>query len=132
MIIYLQTTYVLCIGTIRQERRTPPHAGGMHPALRERGRAIPSSHIMPKIIERSDYIMPKTRPPLGSAGRIVSAPQGSGTMGIIMPLYTIGIVLFFLYTIVKVICKCGTNLSKDLQCNKVIGAYTDEYSITRF
>ncbi|XP_020278081.1 resistance to inhibitors of cholinesterase protein 3 isoform X5 [Pseudomyrmex gracilis] len=96
-------------GTIRQERRTPPHAGGMHPALRERGRAIPSSHIMPKIIERSDYIMPKTRPPLGSAGRVVSAPQGSGTMGIIMPLYTIGIVLFFLYTIVKVLKKNSDN-----------------------
>ncbi|XP_020278079.1 uncharacterized protein LOC109851907 isoform X4 [Pseudomyrmex gracilis] len=95
--------------TIRQERRTPPHAGGMHPALRERGRAIPSSHIMPKIIERSDYIMPKTRPPLGSAGRVVSAPQGSGTMGIIMPLYTIGIVLFFLYTIVKVLKKNSDN-----------------------
>lgn len=42
------------------------------------------------------------RPPLGGAGHVVPAPKGSGTMGIIMPLYTLGIVLFFLYTIVKV------------------------------
>lgn len=92
-------------GTIRQERRTPPHAGGMHPAMMERGRAIPSSHIVPKIIDKSDRVIPKMRPPLGGAGHVVPAPKGNGTMGIIMPLYTIGIVLFFLYTIVKVTYK---------------------------
>ncbi|CAL1688520.1 unnamed protein product [Lasius platythorax] len=91
--------------TIRQERRTPPHAGGMHPAMRERGRAIPSSHIIPKVVDRSDHVVPKMRPPLGGAGHVVPAPKGNGTMGIIMPLYTIGIVLFFLYTIVKVLKK---------------------------
>ncbi|XP_018396796.1 PREDICTED: uncharacterized protein LOC108775022 isoform X3 [Cyphomyrmex costatus] len=89
--------------TMPQERRTPPHAGGMHPALRERGRAIPSSHIIPKI--GSDHPMPKMRPPLGGPGHVVSAPKGSSTMGIIMPLYTIGIILFFVYTIIKVLKK---------------------------
>ncbi|XP_031847193.1 RIC3 acetylcholine receptor chaperone isoform X4 [Nomia melanderi] len=92
-------------GTIHQERRTPPHAGGLHPALRERGRAIPSSHIVPKVTDRPDHVIPKMRPPLGGAGHVVSAPKGNGTMGIIMPLYTLGIVLFFLYTIVKVLKK---------------------------
>lgn len=91
--------------TIKQERRTPPHAGGLHPALRERGRAIPSSHIVPKVSDRPDHVVPKMRPPLGGAGHVVPAPKGSGTMGIIMPLYTLGIVLFFLYTIVKVLRK---------------------------
>lgn len=91
--------------TIPQERRTPPHAGGMHPALRERGRAIPTSHIVPKIMDRSDHVIPKMRPPLGGAGHVVPAPKGNGTMGIIMPLYTIGIVLFFVYTIIKVMLK---------------------------
>ncbi|XP_076635752.1 RIC3 acetylcholine receptor chaperone isoform X4 [Colletes latitarsis] len=91
--------------TIRQERRTPPHAGGLHPALRERGRAIPSSHIVPKVVDRPDHVVPKMRPPLGGAGHVVPAPKGSGIMGIIMPLYTLGIVLFFLYTIVKVLKK---------------------------
>lgn len=90
------------LDTIKQERRTPPHAGGLHPALRERGRAIPSSHIVPKVSDRPDHVVPKMRPPLGGAGHVVPAPKGSGTMGIIMPLYTLGIVLFFLYTIVKV------------------------------
>lgn len=89
--------------TIPQERRPPPHAGGMHPALRERGRAIPTSHIVPKIMDRTtDHIIPKMRPPLGGAGHVVPAPKGNSTMGIIMPLYTIGIVLFFMYTIIKV------------------------------
>lgn len=92
-------------GTIRQERRTPPHAGGMHPAMRERGRAIPSSHIVPKIVDRPDHMMPKMRPPLGGAGHIVQPAKGNGTMGIVMSLYTIGIVLFFVYTIVKVMYK---------------------------
>lgn len=96
--------FFMYTGTIRQERRTPPHAGGMHPAMMERGRAIPSSHIVPKIVGKSDRII-KMRPPLGSAGHVVSAPKGNGTMGIVMPLYTIGIILFFLYTIVKVMYK---------------------------
>ncbi|XP_043506668.1 sodium/potassium/calcium exchanger 1-like isoform X4 [Frieseomelitta varia] len=91
--------------TIKQERSTPPHAGGLHPALRERGRTIPSSHIVPKVAERPDHVVPKMRPPLGGAGHVVPAPKGSSTMGIIMPLYTLGIVLFFLYTIVKVLRK---------------------------
>ncbi|XP_071862307.1 RIC3 acetylcholine receptor chaperone isoform X4 [Bombus fervidus] len=91
--------------TIKQERGTPPHAGGLHPALRERGRTIPSSHIVPKVADRPDHVVPKMRPPLGGAGHVVPAPKGNGTMGIIMPLYTSGIVLFFLYTIVKVLRK---------------------------
>ena len=28
--------------------------------------------------------------------------RGQGTMGILMPIYTIGIVIFFLYTVMKV------------------------------
>ncbi|KAG7161603.1 putative Resistance to inhibitors of cholinesteraseue 3-like [Homarus americanus] len=48
--------------------------------------------------------MPGVRPPMGGAGGIVPPPQGkgSGAMGIIMPLYTVGIVVFFVYTIMKV------------------------------
>ncbi|KAJ8678811.1 hypothetical protein QAD02_014598 [Eretmocerus hayati] len=91
--------------TIRQERQTPPHAGSYHPALRERGRAIPSSHIVPKIQERADHMPPiKMRPPLGG-GHVVSVPKGEGSLGLLMPLYTIGIVIFFLYTISKVLMR---------------------------
>lgn len=100
-VIFKKIIFVF-LGTIKQERGTPPHAGGLHPALRERGRTIPSSHIVPKVADRPDHIVPKMRPPLGGAGHVVPAPKGNGTMGIIMPLYTSGIVLFFLYTIVKV------------------------------
>lgn len=91
-------------GTIRQERQTPPHAGSYHPALRERGRAIPSSHIVPKIQDRPDHIKPMTmRPPMGGGGHVVGAPKGNGSLGLLMPLYTIGIIIFFLYTISKVL-----------------------------
>lgn len=46
--------------------------------------------------------MPGMRPPMGGPGHVVPAPKGSNTMGIIMPLYTIGIVIFFMYTMMKV------------------------------
>jgi hypothetical protein len=39
---------------------------------------------------------------MGGAGHVVPAPKGSGTMGIVMPIYTIGIVVFFMYTVMKV------------------------------
>ncbi|XP_014223993.1 nucleomorphin-like isoform X6 [Trichogramma pretiosum] len=99
-------------GTIRQERQTPPHAGSLHPALRERGRAIPSSHVVPKIQERPDHMMPmpmKMRPPMGGAGHVVPPPKSNGSLGILMPLYTIGIVIFFVYTISKVLRKAADN-----------------------
>lgn len=39
---------------------------------------------------------------MGGAGHVVPAPKGSGTMGVVMPIYTVGIVVFFMYTIMKV------------------------------
>ena len=45
--------------------------------------------------------MPGMRPPMGGPGHVVPPPAGSG-MGVLMPLYTIGIVVFFIYTIMKV------------------------------
>lgn len=79
----------------------------MHPAMRERGRAIPTSHIVPRVEGRPEHVVvQKMRPPMGGAGRVVppsgGGGGGGGTMGIILPLYTIGILLFFLYTIAKV------------------------------
>nr|ARU12125.1 resistance to inhibitors of cholinesterase 3 variant 2 [Locusta migratoria manilensis] len=92
---------------IRQER--PPHLRPdmLHPALRERGRAIPQSHIVPRIVEKEGRPgpIPGMRPPMGGAGHVVPAPKTGGTMGIIMPMYTIGIVIFFMYTIMKVMFK---------------------------
>nr|ARU12128.1 resistance to inhibitors of cholinesterase 3 variant 5 [Locusta migratoria manilensis] len=79
----------------------------LHPALRERGRAIPQSHIVPRIVEKEGRPgpIPGMRPPMGGAGHVVPAPKTGGTMGIIMPMYTIGIVIFFMYTIMKVMFK---------------------------
>lgn len=43
-------------GHHRQER--PPHLRPelLHPALRERGRAIPQSHIVPRVIEKEGRV----------------------------------------------------------------------------
>lgn len=47
--------------------------------------------------------IPGMRPTLGGAGHVVPPPkQGTGSMGLIMPIYTIGIVIFFTYTVLKV------------------------------
>ncbi|XP_055611489.1 protein P200-like isoform X3 [Uranotaenia lowii] len=97
--------------SIRQER--PPHLRPetMHPAMRERGRAIPhvgSVHserpqAAPRIVEGRPGPIPGMRPPMGAGSH---QPTKSATsMGFIMPLYTIGIVSFFIYTILKLVFK---------------------------
>ncbi|XP_063701432.1 uncharacterized protein LOC134831590 isoform X8 [Culicoides brevitarsis] len=103
--------------SIRQER--PPHlrADVIHPAMKERGRAFHPSlptipittdrphvpPIKPKFVEGRPGPIPGMRPPMGAG----SHPQSTKTssMGLIMPLYTVGIVAFFLYTIMKLVCK---------------------------
>ncbi|XP_066908142.1 uncharacterized protein RIC-3 isoform X2 [Halyomorpha halys] len=89
---------------LKQER--PPHLRPefLHPALREKGRAIPHTHIVPKVnIQEGRTIpMPGIRPPMGGPGQVVPPPKTtSGTMGVVMPMYTIGIIVFFLYTMMK-------------------------------
>ncbi|XP_021938613.1 uncharacterized protein LOC110839082 isoform X9 [Zootermopsis nevadensis] len=94
-------------GHHRQERPPHLHPDMLHPALRERGRAIPQSHIIPRVVEKEGRPgpIPGMRPPMGGAGHVVPAPKGTGTMGVVMPIYTIGIVVFFMYTVMKVIFK---------------------------
>ncbi|XP_050551071.1 probable serine/threonine-protein kinase kinX isoform X8 [Spodoptera frugiperda] len=108
--------------TIKQERPLIRGAGP-HPALRERGRAIPpgvpssptkSSVAMPPHVRvRSSPLsvyydldikpppIPGMRPPLGSPGGPVPTPKSS--MGFVMPIYTICIIVFFVYTISKIL-----------------------------
>ncbi|XP_021938615.1 resistance to inhibitors of cholinesterase protein 3 isoform X11 [Zootermopsis nevadensis] len=91
----------------RQERPPHLHPDMLHPALRERGRAIPQSHIIPRVVEKEGRPgpIPGMRPPMGGAGHVVPAPKGTGTMGVVMPIYTIGIVVFFMYTVMKVMAQ---------------------------
>ncbi|KAL3288616.1 hypothetical protein HHI36_003053 [Cryptolaemus montrouzieri] len=49
--------------------------------------------------------LPGMRPTMGGAGHVVPAKQGTGSMSVIMPIYTIGIVIFFTYTLMKIIFK---------------------------
>ncbi|XP_055381742.1 uncharacterized protein LOC129612226 isoform X7 [Condylostylus longicornis] len=102
---------------LRQER--PPHLRpeGIHPAMRERGRAIPNTQTVPiidrarssrdappRIVEGRPGPIPGMRPPMG-AGSVHQAQPKGNSMGIIMPLYTIAIIAFFCYTIVKLAFK---------------------------
>lgn len=51
--------------------------------------------------------IPGMRPPMGAGMQTPVQAKGSGVLGILMPVYTIGIVVFFAYTIIRVIIVCG-------------------------
>ncbi|XP_053686709.1 uncharacterized protein LOC128736256 [Sabethes cyaneus] len=97
--------------SIRQER--PPHLrpDTIHPAMRERGRAIPQAGAIhserpsspPRIVEGRPGPIPGMRPPMGAGSH--QPTKSANSMGFIMPLYTIGIVSFFIYTILKLVFK---------------------------
>ncbi|XP_018327159.1 spindle pole body component 110 isoform X2 [Agrilus planipennis] len=105
-----KTTTNFTIYNVRQERPTHLRPEMLHPALRERGRAIPASSAPrksppPKIVEGRPRPIPGMRPPMGGAGHVVPPPQKGTSISIIMPIYTVGIVVFFAYTLIKVIFK---------------------------
>lgn len=96
---------------LRQER--PPHMRPemIHPALRENGRAIPHEHIVPRVepdVPRPQLKsgVPKPgmgRPSFGGSGGHQQSKQGSGgIMNLLMPMYTICIVAFFIYTMLRI------------------------------
>lgn len=60
-----------------------------------------TTNILNFIIFTFQPPIPGVRPPMGGGGHVPSQ-KGSGPMGILMPLYTVGIVIFFVYTITKV------------------------------
>ncbi|KAL0279430.1 UNVERIFIED_CONTAM: hypothetical protein PYX00_000990 [Menopon gallinae] len=122
---------------LRQERPLHLRPEMMHPALRERGRAIPQSNLDSKVtIERDGSIrpppVPGMRPPMGGPGHVVPPPKVGATMSIVMPLYTIGIVIFSMYTIMKVfIRKTGNSdnykdFNSDPEFRRMV--FAEEYS----
>ncbi|XP_060515857.1 interaptin isoform X2 [Cylas formicarius] len=100
--------------SIRQERPQHLRPEMIHPAFRERGRAIPQSEAganwrtnpSPRIVEGRPGPIPGMRPTIGGAGHVVpSKQQNNGVMGLLMPIYTIGFIIFFTYTIMKLVFK---------------------------
>lgn len=104
--------------SIRQERPLHLRSEMVHPAFRERGRAIPQSEsfpptkpsppsrLVPKVIDGRPGPIPGMRPTIGGAGHVVPPSKHAGnSMGLIMPIYTIGIVVFFTYTVMKIVFK---------------------------
>lgn len=54
--------------------------------------------------------IPGMRPPMGGAGHVVPpSTKGTSSMSVIMPIYTIGIVIFFTYTLMKVVASANSN-----------------------
>ncbi|XP_041632938.1 uncharacterized protein RIC-3 isoform X11 [Drosophila kikkawai] len=103
--------------SLRQERPAHLHPESIYQAMRERGRAIPAtptvpilerksspSNPPPRIVDGRPGPIPGMRPPMG-AGALHQPQQRGSSMGFLMPLYTIGIVVFFGYTIMKIMFK---------------------------
>ncbi|XP_061396506.1 uncharacterized protein LOC133332144 [Musca vetustissima] len=104
--------------SIRQERPAHLHPDSVYQAMRERGRAIPAtptipiverktspSNPPPRIVEGRPGPIPGMRPPMGAGAMHQPQAKANQSVGILMPLYTIGIVIFFGYTIVKIVFK---------------------------
>ncbi|XP_031348236.1 uncharacterized protein LOC116174455 isoform X3 [Photinus pyralis] len=97
---------------VKQERPSHLRPEMLHPALRERGSAIVQPYQppvvkpgQPKFVDGRPGPVPGIRPPMGGAGHMVHSPKGSNSMGVIMPIYTVGIVIFFSYTLMKLLFK---------------------------
>ncbi|GBN62615.1 hypothetical protein AVEN_59932-2 [Araneus ventricosus] len=82
-----------------QDTERPPH---LHPASAgPRTRGPPSDDVHDKFLMREGrpFPHPQARQPAKSQ------PKSGGAMSIIMPIYTVGIVVFFLYTVLKLVFK---------------------------
>ncbi|XP_026813991.1 resistance to inhibitors of cholinesterase protein 3-like isoform X3 [Rhopalosiphum maidis] len=118
------------------QERTPVHLraskASMHPALMEKGRAIPQPHIGPRHGSATPHSfkppIPGSRPTMGGMGvasNKITGGDGGSAMNILMPMYTIGILLFFVYTMMKLLSKkdevedpIGDKYSSHYPCNR--------------
>ncbi|XP_039969372.1 uncharacterized protein LOC120781265 isoform X2 [Bactrocera tryoni] len=108
--------------SLRQERPAHLHPESIYQAMRERGRAIPAttptvpilerkgsaSNPPPRVVDGRPGPIPGMRPPMGAGSMHQPQARAGNSMGFIMPLYTIGIIVFFGYTIMKIVFKRST------------------------
>ena len=78
-----------------------PMPGQPHPGMAPGGPARPVRTIDKEWPDK--HPRPGMRPTLGGPGIQPSQKQqAAGSMGVVMPIYTVAILVFFIYTIVKV------------------------------
>eukprot|EP00090_Calanus_glacialis_P038120 TRINITY_DN6651_c0_g1_i6.p1 TRINITY_DN6651_c0_g1~~TRINITY_DN6651_c0_g1_i6.p1 ORF type:complete len:308 (-),score=106.42 TRINITY_DN6651_c0_g1_i6:134-967(-) len=74
---------------------------------------------------------PGMRPTMGGPGMQPPQPKAGGTMGVLMPMYTIAIIVFFVYITFKVMFKNKENEDDEEEVDKKLFAdntkYDDEY-----
>ncbi|CAB4061918.1 unnamed protein product [Lepeophtheirus salmonis] len=96
---------------IETGRSSDMHPEYAHPAFRERGKIFYGEEgrqikrSMDKDMRAGPGPVPGMRPTFGGPGMPTPAPRSQGTMGVLMPMYTIGIIVFFVYTTMKIIFK---------------------------
>ncbi|XP_019768886.2 uncharacterized protein LOC109543553 isoform X4 [Dendroctonus ponderosae] len=101
---------------IKQERPSMVNPVKLHPALKERGRAIYGADQVttearrkrpaPIIVEGRPGPIPGRRPTIGLPGEIApSKISNYGLMGVLMPIYTIAFIIFFTYIVKKIVYK---------------------------
>lgn len=107
----------------QQDRKLKVKPEALHPAFRKTTPTIKKERIEDDIIYDDDDIsppittiphaevipgkkppVPGMRPTVGGSG-YVTQQKGSGTMGILMPMYTLAIVAFFSYTILRLLSR---------------------------
>ncbi|XP_026687367.1 uncharacterized protein LOC103520455 [Diaphorina citri] len=118
-VLWPKIFYPMFFGSPQYVSNLEKAQGKLSSALRENGRVIPHEHIVPRVepdlpprpvVKHPGSPKPGMgRPSFGGTGPHQAAKQGGGIMNLLMPMYTISIVAFFIYTMLRFISNSSNN-----------------------